>query len=206
MIIGPPAVGKMTVGREIASRTDFRLFHNHHTIEPLAEVFGYGSPAFNVLNVEFRRRVIEEAVRHSVDLIFTYVWNLDDPEDTEYLEGLIAPVEEAGGEVLVLELVADLGTRLVRNSGESRLQAKPSKRDLVWSEHNIRRMESYRLNTDPTGAASTPADRFLADHRHLRIDTSGLSASQTAGIALDWLDPGSTGSPTADTPALSDEP
>jgi hypothetical protein len=29
LIIGPPAVGKMTVGREIAAHSDFRLFHNH---------------------------------------------------------------------------------------------------------------------------------------------------------------------------------
>ena len=43
LIIGPPAVGKMTVGREIAARSGFRLFHNHHTIEPLVEVFGYGT-------------------------------------------------------------------------------------------------------------------------------------------------------------------
>ena len=53
LIIGPPAVGKMTVGREIAERSQFRLFHNHHTIEPLVEVFGYGTPAFNTLNHEF---------------------------------------------------------------------------------------------------------------------------------------------------------
>src|SRR5690242_12713178 len=102
--MGPPAVGKMTVGREIAARSDFRLFHNHHTIEPLIEVFGYGSPPFELLNREFRRRVIEEAVRHEVDLIFTFVWNLADPEDAAYLAELIAPVVESGGEVLVLEL------------------------------------------------------------------------------------------------------
>ena len=44
LIIGPPAVGKMTVGREIARRSSFRLFHNHHTIEPLVEVFDHGTP------------------------------------------------------------------------------------------------------------------------------------------------------------------
>ena len=27
VIIGPPAVGTMTVGRELAARSDFRLFH-----------------------------------------------------------------------------------------------------------------------------------------------------------------------------------
>jgi len=32
-IVGPPAVGKMTVGRELSSLTGFPFFHNHLTIE-----------------------------------------------------------------------------------------------------------------------------------------------------------------------------
>jgi shikimate kinase len=32
MLIGAPAVGKMTVGHELATRTGLRLFHNHHTV------------------------------------------------------------------------------------------------------------------------------------------------------------------------------
>jgi len=31
IIFGPPAVGKMTVGRALAERTGFKLFHNHMT-------------------------------------------------------------------------------------------------------------------------------------------------------------------------------
>ncbi|HEY9290831.1 MAG TPA: AAA family ATPase [Microlunatus sp.] len=186
-MIGPPAVGKMTVGREVAARSSFRLFHNHHTIEPLVEVFGHGTPPFNILNIEFRRRVIEEAVRHDVDLIFTLVWNLDDPADADYVEHLVAPVEESGGEVLVVELAADLTTRLARNRGESRLAAKPTKRDLEWSAGNIREMDSHRLNTDPTRAEPTAADHFLTGHPHLRLETSQLSAADTADIVLGWL-------------------
>ena len=40
LIVGDGAVGKMTVGQEIARRTGLRLFHNHLTIEPVLEVFG----------------------------------------------------------------------------------------------------------------------------------------------------------------------
>jgi len=57
-VFGPPAVGKMTVGRAVVSASDFRLFHNHHTIEPLLEVFDYGTPPFMRLLGEFRRRVL----------------------------------------------------------------------------------------------------------------------------------------------------
>ncbi|TCC26148.1 AAA family ATPase [Kribbella sindirgiensis] len=187
LIIGPPAVGKMTVGREIAAQSNFRLFHNHHTIEPLVEAFGYGTPPFNVLNVEFRRRVIEEAARNDLDLIFTFVWDLRNPADTAYVEDLVTPYEAAGGEVCVLELAADLKTRLVRNRGETRLAAKPSKRNIEWSDNNVRGLEIHQLNTDPAGSTPTPADDFLTRHRHLRLETQHLTAAEVARITLNWL-------------------
>jgi hypothetical protein len=188
LIIGPPAVGKMTVGREITRRSSYRLFHNHHTIEPLVEVFGHGTPPFTILNSEFRRRVIEEAAAHGVDLIFTFVWQLEDPADEREVRTLVAPYEEAGGEVLVVELSAGLATRLERNRGEDRIAAKPTKRDVEWSDGNVRELERYRLNSDPTGERPTPADRFLREHPHLHLDTTALSASQTAERVLAWLD------------------
>jgi len=188
LIIGPPAVGKMTVGREIAERSQFRLFHNHHTIEPLVEVFGYGTPAFNTLNHEFRRRVIEEGAAHGLNLIFTFVWDMADPADADTVEELVAPYPAADGRVVVVELYADLKTRLVRNRGESRLAAKPTKRDLAWSDGNVRQLASKILNSDSTGARPTPADAFLKRHAHLRLDTTGLTGPETAESVLGWLD------------------
>lgn len=189
LIIGPPAVGKMTVGREVALRSSFRLFHNHHTIEPLVEVFGHGTPPFAILNSEFRRRVVEEAAAYGMDLIFTFVWQLEEPDDLRAVTELCAPyVDDPDGEVLVVELAAELETRLARNRGADRIAAKPTKRDLAWSESNVRELHRYRLNTDPSGDRSTPADAFLTQHPHLRLDTSQLSAEQTAELVLDWLD------------------
>ena len=33
LLFGPQAVGKMTVGQELAKITDLKLFHNHMTID-----------------------------------------------------------------------------------------------------------------------------------------------------------------------------
>lgn len=75
LIFGPAAVGKMTVGHELAGLTGFKLFHNHMSIEPVLDVFPWGSPSFVRLTSEVRRRVIEEAVvAELTGLIFTYVW------------------------------------------------------------------------------------------------------------------------------------
>ena len=39
IIFGPPAVGKMTVGYELAKITGLRLFHNHMTIDLVLNFF-----------------------------------------------------------------------------------------------------------------------------------------------------------------------
>jgi hypothetical protein len=67
------------------------------------------------------------------------------------------------------------------------LAAKPTKRDLEWSDGNVRQMEAYHLSTDPTGSTPTPADGFLTRHPFLRLDTRSLAAAEVAETALDWL-------------------
>lgn len=101
MLFGPPAVGKMTVGRALCARTNFRLFHNHMTIEPLIETFGYGTPQFNRLNDAFRRQVFEEAAAGGIDLVFTVVWGLNLEEDRDWVKGC---VEIFDGDVVFVEL------------------------------------------------------------------------------------------------------
>lgn len=98
VILGPMAVGKMTVGIELAELSGYRLFHHHMSIDALAGIFAWGSPSFNRLNGEIRRRVVEEAVISDLPgLIFTMVWDLDDPRDREFLDRVSAPVRTAGG-------------------------------------------------------------------------------------------------------------
>ena len=187
MIIGPPAVGKMTVGRAVSERSDFRLFHNHHTIEPLLEIFGFGTPPFKTLNAEFRRRVIEEAAAAGTRLIFTLVWNVEDPADAEAVRALIAPYLDASLPIRFVELYADLETRLDRNRGADRIDAKPSKRDLEWSDAHVRELEEkHRMSTSPE--LPTPADEILAEFPHLRLDTVGVPAQESARRILAWVE------------------
>ncbi|MCW5953464.1 MAG: AAA family ATPase [Propionibacteriaceae bacterium] len=185
LITGPPAVGKMTVGRAICERSAFKLVHNHLTIEPLLEVFEYGSPPFNVLNEEFRQRLIEESATAGVRLVFTFVWGVDLPSDAEAVRGYMRPYLDAGLPVSFVELDADLPTRLGRNSGADRILAKPSKRDLAWSDDNVRSLERFRMVTDP--AQPSAADQVIGNHPHLRLNTSSLSAAETAERILAWI-------------------
>ena len=183
LLTGPPAVGKMTVGREIAARSGFRLFHNHHSIELLLDVFDFGTPPFVTLNTEIRRRVIEEAAASGADLIFTFVWSMDDPGDADWVERLAAPYGDA---VAVAELVAGLDTRLARNRTEHRLAEKKSKRDLEWSDANVRELEAGpRMSTVP--GADAPAERLIARWPHLVLDNTDLEPGAAAEAILAWL-------------------
>lgn len=185
IIFGPPAVGKMTVGRAVAARSSYRLFHNHHTIEPLIEVFGFGTRAFEVLNKEFRHRVFDEAARDGLDLIFTVMWCVEEETDRDYVLDLISPYADAGADIAFVELSADLSTRLTRNRGADRITAKPSKQDLEWSEQHLLDLDRIVCTTTPEQrvAAHDVLDRFP----HLRVDTTALSAEDAADAVLRWL-------------------
>jgi len=60
LIVGPQAVGKMTVGQELAKITNLKLLYNHMTIEILTKIFDYSKETFSKLNINFRTQIFEE--------------------------------------------------------------------------------------------------------------------------------------------------
>ena len=175
MIFGPPAVGKMAVGFELARMTGFKVFHNHMTIEPLIRIFPHGSPNFNRLDKEFRFRIFEEAANSNLKgLIFTFVWALDINADKEYVSEIVNIFSAQQIESFFVELEADQKTRLERNKSPLRLEKKPSKRDLEWSENSVKKIDKkYRLNSSPT-------QPFDYNPNYLKINNTHLSALETA--------------------------
>ncbi|MEN3611481.1 AAA family ATPase [Plantactinospora sp. ZYX-F-223] len=179
-IIGPPAVGKMTVGEQIAARTGLRLFHNHLAIEPVLRFFPFGSPPFGRLVDRFRRDLIEEVAASDLPgLIFTYVWAFDLPEDERAVDQFAEPFRRRGGRVLFLELEAAQEERLRRNQGASRLAEKPSKRDVVFSQQNLLELDRrYRLSSE---------GRFDDRADYLRVNNTHLEPALVAATAISYF-------------------
>ena len=179
LVFGPPAVGKMTVGHELAKITGYKLFHNHMTVEPVLDIFPFGSPPFSRLVNEFRLRMVEEAVLADLPgLIFTLVWGLELPEDRELVSSYIDIVEGAGGRFSFVELYADLDERLARNGSPFRLAEKKSKRDLEFSRSNLLELEeNYVMNSSER---RTIAEDLFVGREHLRIDNTQLDAAEVA--------------------------
>ena len=171
-LIGSGAVGKMTVGQELMKLTGLRLFHNHMTIEPVIEIFGYyrGKTISKIREVIFE----EFAASDNYGLIFTYMWAFDQKSDWDYVQHVSEIFREKGSDIYFVELVASQEVRLMRNATENRLKHKASKRDIVRS--NERLLEDDRKYRCESYKDEIPFENYL------RIDNSDLTPEDTAAI------------------------
>lgn len=177
IISGPQAVGKMTVAEALRDKTGYRLMTNHDSIELSDIVFERKSDAQKEFNLLIRKAAFETAVKYNVDLIFTFVMAYSEKEDWDYVNNLKNLFEESGGNFYFVELIADLDTRLKRNITPHRLEKKPSKRDVAWSESDIlKTYEKYRLNSYE--------DEFVCDN-HLKIRNDELLPDEVADIIIE---------------------
>ena len=172
IIFGPPAVGKMAVGKEISRRTGFKLLHNHMTIELLIQLFDHGTPKFLKLNDEFRKRIFEEVATSDMPgFIFTYVWDFNQKKEKDYVELISNLFRKNKWEIYYIELEASLEERLKRNKTKIRLREKPSKRDTELSDKRLIAMDTkYKMNT---------SGKFYYQKNYLKIYNTDLTIKET---------------------------
>ncbi len=172
VVCGPQAVGKMTVAESLRDKLKYNMMMNHDSIEVSDKIFGFGTPAQKAFNAVFRKEAFELAVKHNVDLIFTYVCAFEMKEERDYLTSLSKLFEDAGGTFYFVELSADLTTRLERNVTPHRMERKASKRDVEWSKSNLLKdAERHKLNSDP--------GEIWFEH-HIKIDNTNLEPDEVA--------------------------
>lgn len=167
-IYGPPAVGKLTVSRELAALTGYKVFHNHLSIDAISPIFDFGTEPFGRLLELIRVETIAEAARQNVNLIYTfcYVKDLDDP----HVEKMIRAVEDNGGETGFVLLVCEKDELEKRILEESRKEFGKVK----TIETLNRLLENYELFQpvnaresliiDNTNLAPQDAARQIAEH------------------------------------------
>lgn len=174
LIFGPQAVGKMTVGQELAKRTGLKLFHNHMTIELLEPLFGF-SPELWCLSDLFRKEIFKTMAESKMTgLIFTYVWAFDLQEDWDFVNQVTEIFESKNATIYFVELEADLAERLERNKSPHRLEHKPTKRNVERSENELKAtIESHRLNS---------LKDEIKKENYLRINNTNLAAQEVARL------------------------
>ena len=169
-IIGPQAVGKMTVAQELSRMTGYKFMSNHQTIEMLLPIFDFGSPEFKRLLFDFRVSIFEEVAASEISgFIFSCVPDFDSALDRAQTECYVAPFLRRGDRVLFVELEASLKIRIGRNQTENRKHHKPSKRDVKFSEKLLLEEEEHRSKSD---------SEFPYSYPHLKIINEALSPQQ----------------------------
>ena len=177
-LFGSAAVGKMTVGQELAKITELRLCHNHMTIEPVIEIFGKYD---GYVTMRLREVIFEEyAKTDNYGIIFTFMWAFNMKEDWDYTNHVREIFEPYGAEFYYVELVAPQEIRLQRNVSENRLSNKASKRDIEASnarlinDDNKYRLESY--------------DGEIPFENYIKIDNSHLEPAEAAKMIKERFD------------------
>ena len=172
VVCGPQAVGKMVVAESLRDKLKYNMMMNHDSIEISDTIFGFATPAQKEFNAVFREKAFEIAVKHNIDLVFTFVCAYNFQEDIDYLNYIKDLFEKTGGTFYFVELFTDFETRKQRNETPYRMQRKISKRDLEWSRSNLLKdAERYKLNTD---------DGEYLFENHIKIDNTNLTPNQVA--------------------------
>ena len=168
---GAPAVGKLTVARELEQLTGFRLFHNHLTVDLVTSLFPFGSEPFIELREQIWLAVFREVAKNQTSLIFTF-----NPERTvreNFVHQALEAVESAGGEVVFVELTCVEGELERRMEDDSR--KKFGKLASVELYRSLKEDGAFEFPRLPNG---------------LTLDTTRQSPTQTAQLISDFLKAG----------------
>jgi chloramphenicol 3-O-phosphotransferase len=107
-IYGPPAVGKLTVAKELAALTGFKVFHNHLTFDLAEALFPFGTRPFGELIECVRMKVFELAAESDTDLIFTMVYAAR--HDDLWIRDVMDLIEDKGGSMHLVRLACPCDT------------------------------------------------------------------------------------------------
>ena len=168
---GPAASGKLTVGRELAKLTGYRLFHNHLVVDTVTAVFDFGSESFVRLREEMWLAVFREAAETGVSLIFTFA-----PERTvreSFVSEAISAVEGGGGRVIFVEITCTPEELDRRVEDASRAE--------------FEKLRSKALFQDLRASGAFDYPKLPAD---LTVDTSLLTPQEAAGLIQQRLKAG----------------
>lgn len=169
VIYGPPAVGKLTVAREVARLTGMKLFDNHATVNAVAPVFGHAHEAYFRLLPKIRLAILEEAVRADIDMVTTYVYNhARSDASSAYFHRIDDLFAGHDARMLFLRLTCDRAALDGRVTSDDRR--------LKGAINSVERLASYIEERDP--------DRPIPGRESLTIDNTELSPTEVAEAAI----------------------
>jgi hypothetical protein len=164
-IYGPVASGKLTVARELAALTGFRLFHNHFAVDAALALFDFGTPGFVKLREATWFAAFREAVANDQSFVFTFHPEASVPET--FVEEAKQILESSGGRVVFVELTCAEDVIESRLTSASRAEFR--KLDSVELYRTLRDAGAFRYDALPSPALSLPSDELTPQKAARRI-------------------------------------
>ena len=165
VLYGAPATGKYTIGKILAERLGYKLFHNHLIIDLFKEILNERNDRTNVLDQEITLQILKEACNQNVEgVIYTFVYNPD--KDRQFVTNLS---QITNSETHFFELYCTQDTLLKRVTDESR---KPFKK-----VHKKEHLEKFLKS----GNYQSSIDLVTS----IKIDSTHLTPEQTVGKILE---------------------
>jgi len=131
-LIGPPGVGKYTVGRIIAERTAAKLVDNHYSINPIFALIEQDGRTPLPAQVWQQVGKVRSAVLETIGTLSPRDWNFvfthaasDDPSDAGTCREILSAAERRGARMIVARLSCapdELARRVLSPERRSRMK------------------------------------------------------------------------------------
>ena len=175
VIIGPPAVGKYTIGKMLNEKCKYRFLHEHQLLDTATALFDDVCGERITYYFKLRLEVFSDFIKYNTtnqSIITTFVHLFNNDFYNNFITSFLDMFQKKNYDVYVIELEASYEERIKRNTNEDRLKAKPSKQDIEYSTKNINALEEHtRTNSNET-------DTLFANYHHTKISTELLSQDE----------------------------
>ena len=162
VIYGPPAAGKLTVAKELAKITGYKVLHNHLVIDLVESVFPRDSPMFWNLIDSYRLDLIGKAAANNEKGVILTSVNINGKDD-EFIKNMIKTTADNKGETHFIRLICEtneIKRRLVNPSRQKYGKLIDEKIfDRFVSQNDVFApipfVESYNINNTDISAEET---------------------------------------------------
>lgn len=163
VLLGPPAVGKLTVGRILSDLTKYPVFDNAKTVDIALLLFNYDSELYREYRDELRFSFYKKVINSEIKgLISTCC--LRHPRNWEYLEAVEKIFQVYNWQTTYFLLIAEKESLIQRSESLDR--------KLKSSLSNRTQIENW--------FRTSPLHSLIDGHKCITIDTTNLNANEVA--------------------------